>query len=88
MPGGEKFDGPAGLKQILLRDREKFARTLTEAMLRFALGRELEYYDQPTIGEITERVIADDYRARTLIREIVGSYPFRYQAGSEEIASR
>ena len=83
LPGGERFDGPNELKQILLRDRDKFARTVTEAMLRFALGRELEYYDQPTIGEITERVIADDYRAQTLIREIVSSYPFRYQAAAE-----
>ena len=78
LPGGETFDGPAGLKQILLRDRQKFARTVTEAMLRFALGRELEYYDQPTIGEITGRVIAADYRAQTLVREIVSSYPFQY----------
>ena len=80
LPDGEKFEGPGGLKRVLLRDREQFVRTVTEQMLRFALGRNLEYYDQPTIREITQAVLEGGYRPSVLINRIVTSYPFQYQA--------
>ena len=83
LPNGESFDGPAGLKAALLRDRERFARTATEAMLRFALGRQLRYYDEAAIREITARVIEEDYRALALIEGIVLSEPFREQAPND-----
>ena len=80
LPDGEKFEGPGGLKRVLLRDREKFVRTVTEQMLRFALGRNLEYYDQPTIREITQAVLEGGYRPSVLINRIVTCYPFQHQA--------
>ena len=39
LPDGEHFNGPAELKDILLSRKETFARTVTERMLAFALGR-------------------------------------------------
>ena len=78
LPDGEHFNGPAELKDILLSRKETFARTVTERMLAFALGRPLAYYDEPVIREITEAVIESDYRPSVLIEQIALSYPFQY----------
>ena len=78
LPDGEHFNGPAELKDILLSRKETFARTVTERMLAFALGRPLAYYDEPVIREITQAVIESDYRPSVLIERIALSYPFQY----------
>ena len=77
MPGGEKFTGPAELKQVLLARKDEFARNLTERMLAYALGRGVEYYDMPTIKRITDKLKSDDYRGATLVMEVAKSYPFQ-----------
>ena len=82
LPSGERFNGPAELKTILLRRKETFARTVTERMLAFALGRPLAYYDEGSIRAITKAVIESDYRPSVLIEQIALSYPFQYQGGS------
>ncbi len=82
LPSGERFSGPAELKDILLRRKETFARTVTERMLAFALGRPLAYYDEPSIQAITSAVIGGDYKLSLLIEQIALSYPFQYQGGS------
>ncbi len=79
MPSGEKFNGPADLKQIVLARKEDYVRNLTEKMLAYSLGRGLEPHDIPTIRRITQAVAKDNYRSGTLIREIVKSYPFQYR---------
>ena len=76
---GKTFEGPLELKRILLSRRKEFARMMSAQMLRFALGRELEYYDEPTVQAISAAVVQGDFSARTLVEEIVGSYPFRYR---------
>jgi mono/diheme cytochrome c family protein len=77
---GEKFTGPEELKQYILRSRkQEFARNVAEKMLAYALGRGLEPYDIPTVRRITAALEKDGYRASTLVREIVKSYPFQYR---------
>jgi hypothetical protein len=56
-----------------------FARTVAEKMLAYALGRGLEYYDQPAVKGIADGLAKEDYRSSTLIVEIARSYPFRYR---------
>ena len=84
LPSGESFSGPVELKQILLRRSEEFAQMISAQMLGFALGRNLEYYDQPTVEEISRAVIRSEYSAHALINEIVASYPFRFRRGAED----
>ena len=48
-------------------------------MLAYALGRQLEYYDEPALRKILAALEADDYRFQTLVKEIVASYPFQYK---------
>ncbi len=76
---GEKFNGPAELKKLMLQRKDEFVRNLTEKMLAYALGRGLEPYDLPTVQHITQAVKKDNYRSSTLILEIAKSYPFQYR---------
>ena len=76
---GDKFSGPAELKQRLLTDKAGFVRNLTEKMLGYALGRGLEPYDLPAVRKISAAVEKDGYRSGTLVRSIVESYPFQYR---------
>jgi hypothetical protein len=77
LPDGTKFDGPAGLRKVLLSRPEQFATTVTEKLLTYALGRGIEYYDQPAIRKITQQAASSDYRWSSLILGIVKSVPFQ-----------
>ncbi|MEO6183138.1 MAG: DUF1592 domain-containing protein [Verrucomicrobiota bacterium] len=80
---GEKFQGPAELKKILLSKKETFIRNVTERMLAYALGRGLEFRDRPAVKQIMAALAQDDYLSSTLILEIAKSYPFQYRRGSQ-----
>jgi mono/diheme cytochrome c family protein len=84
MPGGEKFTGPAELKQVLMARKDQFARNVTERMLAYALGRGVEFYDVPTIKRITDKLKSDNYRGSTLVMEIAKSYPFQYRRNAAQ----
>ena len=71
------FEGPAGLRRVLLGRSEQFVETLTEKLLTYGLGRGLEYYDRPVVRSITRGAEADDYRWSSLILGIVESTPFQ-----------
>ena len=52
-PTARSSTGPAGLKKLLLANyRDEFVATVTEKLLTYALGRGLEYYDQPAVRAI------------------------------------
>jgi mono/diheme cytochrome c family protein len=77
LPGGKTFSNAADLRQILSQRQFEFARTLTEKLLIYALGRGLERYDRPTINAITKRMETSGYGFQTLVREVVRSLPFQ-----------
>jgi hypothetical protein len=79
LTSGESFSGPAELKKILLDKKEEFVRTLTGKLLAYALGRGLEFYDEPTIKNITDQLAGCGYKSTVLVAEIAKSYPFRYR---------
>jgi len=81
-PDGSKFQGAAGLKQMLLRS-ERFVPTVTEKLLTYALGRGLEPYDAPAVRTIVRNAARDDYRFSTLITGIVQSAPFTMRRAGE-----
>ena len=51
-PDGTKFDGIPGLKRELLRQPEQFVGTVAERLLMYAIGRNLQYYDAPTVRAV------------------------------------
>ncbi len=80
LPGGAMFHGAAELKDVLLAERrDAFVRNLVERLLSFALGRQLKLYDESAIKTICEALERDEFSARSLIQQVVLSYPFQYQ---------
>ena len=77
LPDGESFESPAELRQVLLGKREQFVATVTERLLTYALGRELEYYDAPAVRNIMRDGARADYRWSSIILGIVKSVPFQ-----------
>jgi len=77
LPDGTKFQGMAGLRKILLSHPEQFVGTFAEKLLTYALGRELEYYDQPAVRKITRDAAVTQYRWSDIISGIVASTPFQ-----------
>ncbi|HEX2800603.1 MAG TPA: DUF1585 domain-containing protein, partial [Phenylobacterium sp.] len=76
LPNGTAFKGPTGLRDALLTRKEEFVGAMTEKLLAYALGRQLEAYDMPTVRGIVRDARADDYRWRSIIGGIVKSQPF------------
>ena len=77
LPDGTRFDGPRGLRTLLLERRRQFVGTVTEKLLAYALGRGLEHYDRSSVRRISAAAAVDDYRWSSIIIGIVQSTPFR-----------
>lgn len=73
---GAKVEGLPGLRALLLDQPEQFPRTVTEKLLAYALGRRLEYYDQPAVRQIVRDAAAGQYRWSSIILGIVKSPNF------------
>ena len=71
------FDGPGGLRRVLLDRSGQFVETVTEKLLVYALGRGVEHHDRPVIRAIVRAAAEDDHRWSSLILGIVESAPFR-----------
>ena len=76
LPDGTKFQGPAELRQILLSKPDQFATAVIEKLLTYALGRGVEYFDEPVVRKI-RRESAPDYRWSSLILGVIKSEPFQ-----------
>jgi hypothetical protein len=76
-PDGEKFDGMAGLKKALLSHPEEFVSTLTEKLLMYALGRNVQFYDEPVVRGIMRQSARENYTFESLVLGVVKSTPFQ-----------
>ncbi len=74
---GTPLEGPGDLRDALLRRPESLARSFTENLLTYALGRRVEYYDMPAVRRIAAAAAEQDYRLSAFVREVVRSQPFR-----------
>jgi hypothetical protein len=76
LPDGRKFSGIDALERGLLERPELFARTVTEKLLTYALGRGLEAHDAPAVRRIVRQAAETNYRLSDLILGIAESAPF------------
>lgn len=79
LPSGEVYDGPSGLKKILLARKEQIIRHLARKMTGFALGRELNKFDNCVIDDAMKALAQNDWRTDVLIETIAMSYPFQHR---------
>jgi hypothetical protein len=85
-PDGTKFEGMAGLKKELLRHPEQFVGAAAENLLMYAIGRNVQYYDQPSVRQIVKAARDKQYPFWTLVEEVVKTPAFRMreQTGVEK----
>ena len=74
---GTPLDGPASLRQGILKYSDAFIGTLTEKLLAFAIGRRVEYFDMPLVRTIMRDAAKNNNRFSALILDIVKSPAFQ-----------
>ena len=73
---GRAFEGPQGLKNILLEDKDKFSRAFVENMLSYAVARQLTFRDREYLHLLYEQSADMDFRLRDILLAIVSSEYF------------
>ncbi len=77
LAGGESFDGPAGLRSLLLARQDQFLRCLAEKLLTSALGRGVTRDDRCFVDQIVRQTRQGGDRFSSLVLAIVASPPFQ-----------
>ena len=77
LPGGATFKSVSEFRKRLVERQDQFNRCLTEKLMTYALGRELEIGDRPQIDAITARLKHSKTGLRDLVEAIVLSETFR-----------
>ncbi len=91
---GTKINGPAGLRQAILRHQDVFMLSFTESLMTYALGRRVEYTDMPAIRSIIRNASRNEYRMSSFILGVANSAAFRMakpepsRLNTEEAASK
>jgi hypothetical protein len=91
-PRGDFYDGTKiasgnELISALLKRPTPLVRTFTENLMAYALGRRVEFYDQPTIRAIAKKAEGDDYKMSSFILGIVKSDTFRMKRADATVAT-
>jgi hypothetical protein len=76
---GRPFANAEEYKTLLLSDKDQLARSLTEKLLVYATGGDIEFADREVVDQIVSTLKANDYGFRTLVHEVVQSRPFLYK---------
>jgi len=85
LPSGDKFQGPVELREVLIKHKDDFLRHISGKVLGYALGRSLQDGDSCTVQHLVDDLVKDNYQARTLIRDVVLSVPFRNSQGGLKV---
>ena len=76
LPSGEKFSDVTGLKKVLVKRQNLFARMLTQRLLTYACGRRIGALDEPSVDKIVAELPKHDHGLRSLIEAVVTSELF------------
>ena len=79
---GTYYDGtdvstPADLVDVLMKRPIPLVRNFTSHLLAYAIGRRVEYFDEPGIRAIAQEAEMDGYRMSSFILGVVNSDAFR-----------
>jgi mono/diheme cytochrome c family protein len=74
---GSKIDGPAGLRDAVLRRKDAFLLSFTQSLMTYALGRCVEPADMPTVRKIIRDAAAQNYRIGAFIEGVIDSAAFQ-----------
>ena len=74
---GTRMDGPAGLRQAIMKHSDVFLLSFTENLMTYALGRRVEYTDMPAIRAIIREAGKSNNRMSAFVMGVVNSGAFR-----------
>ena len=77
LPDGGKFTNLDDLKHLLLDHDDQLAEELVESLLAYGLGRNIEFTDAGAVEAILAKLEPEQFRLRSMIREIAASPIFR-----------
>lgn len=77
LPDGSSFQNVIGLKELLVSRRRQFAHCLTEKLLTYATGRQMNAADRPHIDAIVAELEKQGWGFRDLVLLVIESEPFR-----------
>lgn len=77
LPDGQKFQDVRELKRLLLKDERQIARNLTNQLLVFATGANVQFSDRPKVEALLDRASKTDYGVKSLIHLLIESEMFR-----------
>ena len=75
-PEGKPFKNVDDYKKILLDDKDQLARSLTQKLMVYATGAEIQFADREVVEQIVATLRAKNNGLRTLVHEIVQSRVF------------
>jgi Protein of unknown function (DUF1592)/Protein of unknown function (DUF1588)/Protein of unknown function (DUF1585)/Protein of unknown function (DUF1587)/Protein of unknown function (DUF1595) len=82
---GNKFNGPGGLKGLLVAHSDEFVAATVSRLMTYALGRQLEASDQSAIHQVASDAKAGNYHFADLVIGIVESEPFQMRQGKVSV---
>jgi Protein of unknown function (DUF1592)/Protein of unknown function (DUF1588)/Protein of unknown function (DUF1587)/Protein of unknown function (DUF1585)/Protein of unknown function (DUF1595) len=74
---GTPVNSPEDVRAALMRNPELFVQTFIEELMKFGLGRTLQYYDMPEVRAIVRAAARDDYKFSSIVMGIVVSDAFQ-----------
>ena len=81
------MNGPADLRQALLRYSDTFISNLTENLMTYATGRRMEYYDMAAMRKVRRDAAQHGNKFSAIILGIVKSAPFQMRTKVAENAN-
>jgi cytochrome c553 len=84
---GTKMAGPADLRAALLSKSDAVLRNFTDNLMSYALGRRIEYYDQPTVRLIARKAALNGNRFSSFVLGIVNSPAFQMSTAEAAVTS-
>jgi mono/diheme cytochrome c family protein len=84
LPDGTVVDGVAGVKQLILKDPQRFVGAMTEKLLMYGIGRNVQYFDAPAVRKIVRDAAAGDYKFESLVLGVAKSAPFQMRTVKAE----
>jgi hypothetical protein len=73
---GHKFDSIDDYKKLLLEDKDQLARNLTQKLLIYGTGADIQFADREVVEQIVATLRRKNYGFRTLVHEVVQSRMF------------
>ena len=80
---GTTVSSPKAFREALLSQGDEVARTVSEKLLIYALGRGLTYHDAPVVRQLLRTLRQNEYRWSSLLLGIVQSSPFQMRSAPE-----